>query len=72
MGIQKSRKLKPGAWCTVEEVQQYCRENIAHYKAPQHVWFVTEIPMTVTGKAQKHIMRQTMVEKLGLQEDRAA
>jgi len=65
-------KLKPGAWCTVEEVQQYCRENIAHYKAPQHVWFVTEIPMTVTGKAQKHIMRQTMVEKLGLQEDRAA
>jgi len=65
-------KLKPGAWCTVEEVQQYCRENIAHYKAPQHVWFVTEIPMTVTGKAQKLIMRQTMVEKLGLQEDRAA
>jgi fatty-acyl-CoA synthase len=65
-------KLKPDVECTVEEVQQYCRDNIAHHKVPQHVWFVAEIPMTVTGKPQKNLMRQTMVEKLGLQEDRAA
>ena len=65
-------KLKPDVECTVEEVVQYCRDNIAHHKVPQHVWFVAEIPMTVTGKPQKHVMRQTMVEKLGLQEDTAA
>ena len=63
-------KLKPDEECTVEEVQHYCRD-IAHHKVPKHVWFVAEIPMTVTGKPQKHVMRQTMVEKLGLQEDRA-
>ncbi|WP_247878005.1 AMP-binding protein [Azospirillum sp. TSO22-1] len=65
-------KLKPDVECTVEEVQHYCRDNISHHKVPKHVCFVTEIPMTVTGKPQKHIMRKTMVEKLGLQEDRAA
>lgn len=65
-------KLKPDVECTVEEVQHYCRDNISHHKMPKHVCFVTEIPMTVTGKPQKHIMRKTMVEKLGLQEDRAA
>ena len=65
-------KLKPGMECTVDEVVQHCRDNIAHHKVPAHVWFVDEIPMTVTGKPQKHIMRRTMVEKLGLQEGRAA
>jgi fatty-acyl-CoA synthase len=65
-------KLKPDMECTVEEVQQHCRDNIAHHKVPKHVWFVAEIPMTVTGKPQKNVMRKTMVEKLGLQEDRAA
>lgn len=62
-------KLKPDVECTVGEVQQYCRDNIAHHKVPQHVWFVEEIPMTATGKPQKHVMRQAMVKKLGLQED---
>jgi fatty-acyl-CoA synthase len=65
-------KLKPDVECTVDEVLQYCRDKIAHYKVPQHVSFVAEMPMTVTGKPQKHVMRQTMVEKLGLQEDRTA
>jgi fatty-acyl-CoA synthase len=33
---------------------------------PRHFRFVSEIPMTVTGKAQKFVMRKTMVEELGL------
>ncbi|KAA0595659.1 fatty-acyl-CoA synthase [Azospirillum lipoferum] len=65
-------KLKPEMECTVEEVQHYCRDNISHHKVPKHVSFVTDIPMTVTGKPQKHIMRKMMVERLGLQDDRAA
>jgi fatty-acyl-CoA synthase len=59
-------KLKPGMACTAEEVVQYCRDNIAHYKVPQHVRFVPEFPMTVTGKIQKFVMRQKTIEELGL------
>jgi fatty-acyl-CoA synthase len=65
-------KLKPDVECTVEEVVQHCRDNIAYYKVPHHVWFVEEIPMTVTGKPQKHLMRQAVIEKLGLEERRTA
>ena len=58
--------LKPGATATTDEVRDFCRDQIAHYKVPRYVHFVDEIPMTVTGKAQKFLMRQAMVAKLGL------
>ena len=57
--------LKPGATATTDEVRDFCRDQIAHYKVPRYVHFVDEIPMTVTGKAQKFLMRQAMVAKLG-------
>jgi len=65
-------KLKPDLECTVEEIVEHCRGNIAHYKVPQHVKFVEEIPMTVTGKPQKNVMRQRMIENLALEERRTA
>ena len=52
--------LKPGASATADEVREFCRDQIAHYKVPRYVRFVDEIPMTVTGKAQKFLMRQAM------------
>ena len=42
---------------TVEEVIQYCRENMAHFKVPKRVVFV-DLPRTSTGKEQKFILRQ--------------
>jgi fatty-acyl-CoA synthase len=56
--------LKPGAHATAEEVRSFCRDQIAHYKVPRYVRFVDEIPMTVTGKAQKYLMRQAMAAEL--------
>jgi fatty-acyl-CoA synthase len=56
--------LKPGAIATEEEIRAFCRERIAHYKVPRHVRFKAELPMTVTGKAQKYLMRQAMAEEL--------
>jgi fatty-acyl-CoA synthase len=56
--------LKPGAAATADEVRDFCRDQIAHYKVPRYVRFVTEIPMTVTGKAQKYLMRQAMAAEL--------
>ncbi|MFN5154728.1 MAG: AMP-binding protein [Betaproteobacteria bacterium] len=58
--------LKPGAQATEDEIRAFCRDQIAHYKVPRYVRFVAEIPMTVTGKAQKFVMRRQMAEELGL------
>jgi len=61
-------KLKPGVQATAEEIQGFCRGQIAHYKIPRYVLFVESFPMTVTGKAQKYLMRQQTIAELGLQD----
>ena len=48
-----------------EEIQDYCRGEIAHFKIPKYVWFVDEFPMTVTGKLQKFRMQEMALEKMG-------
>ncbi|PMS10587.1 AMP-binding protein [Trinickia caryophylli] len=58
--------LRPGETMTDEELREYCRGQIAHYKVPRYVRFVEEMPMTVTGKVQKFVMREQMVDALGL------
>ena len=64
--------LRPGEACTAEEIQAFCRDQIAHYKIPRHIRFVTEMPMTITGKVQKFMMRRAMAEELARDEDRTA
>ncbi|MCU0965584.1 MAG: AMP-binding protein [Burkholderiaceae bacterium] len=59
--------LKPGETCTEAEIRDFCREQIAHYKVPRYIRFVDEMPMTITGKVQKFVMRDKMIEELGLQ-----
>jgi fatty-acyl-CoA synthase len=58
--------LRAGVRMTDEEVREYCRGQIAHYKVPRYIRFVDEMPMTVTGKVQKFVMRERMVEELNL------
>jgi fatty-acyl-CoA synthase len=60
-------KLRPAAELTAEQVREYCKGRIAHYKVPRYVRFTTEFPMTVTGKVQKFKMRETSVGELGLE-----
>ena len=62
-------KLKPGAKATQEEIQNFCRGRISHYKIPRYVKFVDNFPMTVTGKIQKFLMRKQAIEELGLQNE---
>jgi fatty-acyl-CoA synthase len=52
--------LRSGMTATREELQEFCRDRIAHHKIPRYVRFVAEFPMTVTGKAQKYLMREEM------------
>jgi fatty-acyl-CoA synthase len=60
-------KLKPDAELTDEQVREYCRGKIAHFKIPRYIRFSSDFPMTVTGKVQKFKMRETSVAELGLQ-----
>ncbi|HJT56855.1 MAG TPA: AMP-binding protein [Ktedonobacteraceae bacterium] len=60
-------KLKPGEQVTGEELKEFCKGKIAHYKVPRHFMFVDAFPMTVTGKIQKFLMREQSIEALGLQ-----
>ncbi len=57
--------LRPGEVLEAEEVRAFCQGRIAHYKVPRHIRFVSEFPMTVTGKIQKFLMREAMERELG-------
>ena len=61
-------KLKPGEQATVEEIREYCRGQIAHYKIPRYILFVDSFPMTVTGKIQKFLMREQSIKDLKLEQ----
>ena len=58
-------QLNEGFDLSDEDVKAYCRDQITHFKIPRHIRFVTEYPMTVTGKIQKFVMRDEMLEQLG-------
>jgi fatty-acyl-CoA synthase len=62
-------RLREGATATEEEVREFCRGRIAHFKVPRYVRFVDEFPMTVTGKVQKFRMREAQAAELGLPHD---
>jgi fatty-acyl-CoA synthase len=59
-------RLREGEAATAEEIRAFCQGQIAHYKVPRHVKFVDGFPMTVTGKIQKFLMRQQMIDELDL------
>ena len=58
--------LKAGETCGADDIREFCRNQISHYKVPNHIRFVNELPMTVTGKVQKFVMREAMCEELGI------
>lgn len=63
---------KPGHAPTEDSIREFCRGQIAHYKVPRYIRFVEQMPMTVTGKAQKFVMRQQMIDELKLSIARTA
>ena len=60
-------KLREGAEATGEEIKEFCRGRIAHFKVPRYVKFVDGFPMTVTGKVRKVEMREVSIAELGLE-----
>jgi fatty-acyl-CoA synthase len=60
--------LRPGASLSEDEVKEFCKGQIAHFKIPRYVKFTDAFPMTVTGKVQKFKMREDATAELGLGE----
>ena len=60
-------KVKNGHIVTPEQLDEFCRDKIAHYKIPKYWKFVSSFPMTVTGKIRKVEMREIAIEELRLQ-----
>jgi fatty-acyl-CoA synthase len=60
-------RLRPGATLTEEQVREFCRGRIAHYKIPRYVVFVEQYPTTVTGKIQKFKLREMGIQRFGLE-----
>ena len=61
-------QLRDGADTTGEDIKEFCRGSIAHYKVPRYIKFTDTFPMTITGKIQKFKMREQSIEELGLGE----
>ena len=64
--------LNDGAQADEQQIKDYCKGQIAHYKIPRYVEFVPEFPMTITGKVQKFVMREQTIGKLGLAAQKTA
>jgi fatty-acyl-CoA synthase len=59
-------RVREGVSLTTDDVADFCRGKIAHFKVPRYVHVTDEFPMTVTGKVQKYLMREASIELLGL------
>ena len=49
---------------TLEEIQLYCRDRIASFKIPRYLFCTDKLPMTPTGKVQKHVLRKKAIDNL--------
>ncbi|MPM18492.1 Medium-chain fatty-acid--CoA ligase [bioreactor metagenome] len=54
--------LKDGKELTHEDVRDFCKDHIARYKIPRYVFFISQFPMTGSGKIQKFRLRQLALE----------
>ncbi|XP_022795327.1 acyl-CoA synthetase family member 2, mitochondrial-like isoform X3 [Stylophora pistillata] len=59
-------KLHAGETATPEEIKEFCKGQISHFKIPRYIKFADEFPLTVTGKVKKFVMRERTKEELNL------
>jgi fatty-acyl-CoA synthase len=60
-------RLKPGEAATAEEIREFCKGKIAHFKIPESIRFVDSFPTTLSGKIQKYKMREMEIREQGLE-----
>ena len=65
-------RLRAGMTATEQDIRDFCRGQIAHFKVPHYVRFVDTFPLTISGKVQKYLMREQLRVELNLTEDEHA
>ena len=60
-------RLHPETSCSEENIRDFCREHLAHFKTPRYIRFVDAFPMTVTGKVQKFKMKEETIKEINQQ-----
>ena len=50
-------QLKPGQRATVEEIIEFCKQNMAGYKRPKHIEFRESLPVSNVGKVLRRVLR---------------
>ncbi|HUE10967.1 MAG TPA: AMP-binding protein [Steroidobacteraceae bacterium] len=53
-------RLRAGMTATEEDIREFCRGQIAHYKVPRYVRFMDSFPLTISGKVQKYLIREQL------------
>jgi len=61
-------KVAPGQALTEDEIKDFCKGKIAHFKIPRYVKFTDDFPINISGKIQKYKMRETSIKELHLEE----
>ena len=61
-------KLKDEVTADPEEIKEFCKGKIAHFKIPRYIRFTEDFPMTVTGKIRKVEMRKISIQEMGLEQ----
>jgi fatty-acyl-CoA synthase len=62
-------RLRGGSDATEEDIREFCRGRIAHYKVPHYVRFMDSFPLTISGKVQKYLLRERLRAELNLVEE---
>ncbi|MDQ2735896.1 MAG: fatty acid--CoA ligase family protein [Pseudomonadota bacterium] len=57
-------ELRAGTQATAEEIITYCKARLANFRVPRHVRFVTEWPMTGSGKIQKRLLKEAFAAEV--------
>jgi fatty-acyl-CoA synthase len=57
-------KLKEANQTSYDELYAFCKGEIAHFKIPRYLRFVSDFPLTITGKVKKNEMRHITNEIL--------
>jgi fatty-acyl-CoA synthase len=65
-------RLRDGMTASEQEIQEFCRVQIARYKVPRYVRFVDGFPLTISGKVQKYLIRERLRLELGLTDEEHA
>ena len=54
-------KLKQHSFLTAQEIKDFCKGKLAHFKIPEHIYFIDDFPMTASGKIQKYKLKEKIV-----------